>query len=91
MVLRDETINYALMTAASNYQEAGPQDLRTLESWFTGEVSHAGQYAGYPWPWKMKDRVMPRYEITGGPRVDTLKDGSKLIRKGGPLTFVRVQ
>ncbi len=90
MSMRDEGINYALFSAANSYSEPSDKDMSVLASWFTKEISLAGQYAGYPWPWKMVDRVMPRYEISGGPRIDTLKDGSKLIRKGSPFTFVRV-
>ena len=87
--IKDEAINYAAY-AATNYSVPTEEDLTTLQSWFDKEISLAGQYAGYPWPWKMKDRVMPQYEITGGPRVDTLKDGSKLIRKGSAFSFRRV-
>ena len=87
--IKDEAINYAAYSAA-NYSIPTEDDMTTLQSWFDKEISLAGQYAGYPWPWKMKDRVMPQYEITGGPRVDTLKDGSKLIRKGSAFTFRRV-
>ena len=79
-----------VMLSALNLHEPDEKELQVLQSWFGSEISLAGQYAGYPWPWKMKDRVMPQYEITGGPRVDTLKDGSKLIRKGEPFKFVRV-
>ena len=89
VTLRDEAINYAAFSAA-NYQVPTEQDLTVLQSWFDPEITLAGQYAGYPWPWKMKDRIMPQYEITGGPRIDTLKDGSKLIRKGSPFSFRRV-
>ncbi|OYT90064.1 MAG: hypothetical protein CFE43_20165 [Burkholderiales bacterium PBB3] len=90
VTLRDEAITAAAFAAANNYPEPSDQDLGVLQSWFDKEISLAGQYAGYPWPWKMKDRIMPQYEITGGPRVDTLKDGSKLIRKGSPFKFARV-
>ena len=90
MTMRDESINAAAFGAANSSHAPSDAELSVLQSWFTNEVSLAGQYAGYPWPWKMKDRVMPQYEISGGPRVDTLKDGSKLIRKGTPLRFVRV-
>ncbi|OYT90065.1 MAG: hypothetical protein CFE43_20170 [Burkholderiales bacterium PBB3] len=89
VALRDEAINLAAF-AAANYVAPSEADYTTLQSWFDKEINLAGQYAGYPWPWKMKDRVMPQYEITGGPRVDTLKDGSKLIRKGSPFSFRRV-
>lgn len=89
ITIRDEALNYAAF-AAANYQVPTVQDLSVLQSWFDPEINLAGQYAGYPWPWKMKDRVMPQYEITGGPRIDTLKDGSKLIRKGSPFSFRRV-
>jgi len=88
--MRDEAINYALFSVPGQFLEPDDKAMKTLESWFDPEISLAGQYAGYPWPWKMKDRVMPQYEITGGPRIDTLKDGSKLIRKGSPFKFVRV-
>ena len=89
VTIKDEAINFAAF-AAANYQVPTEQDLSVLQSWFDPEINLAGQYAGYPWPWKMKDRVMPQYEITGGPRIDTLKDGSKLIRKGSPFSFRRV-
>jgi len=94
LATRDEAINYAVLGSpnlfAALFSEPDEKDMKTLESWFGSEISLAGQYAGYPWPWKMKDRVMPQYEITGGPRIDTLKDGSKMIRKGSPFKFVRV-
>ncbi len=90
MTMRDEAINYAAFAAADRISQPTEQDMGVLQSWFDKEITLAGQYAGYPWPWKMKDRVMPQYEITGGPRVDTLKDGSKLIRKGAPFAFRRV-
>ncbi len=90
VTMKDEAINYALYSAANAFSEPTDKDMTVLQSWFESEISLAGQYAGYPWPWKMKDRVMPQYEITGGPRVDTLKDGSKLIRKGSTFKFTRV-
>jgi hypothetical protein len=50
-----------------------------------------GAYAGYPWPWEMEDRVMPRYDIVGGPRMRTLEDGTAVVLKQErPLTLVRV-
>jgi hypothetical protein len=70
--------------------EPTEKDLGVLQSWFDKEVSLAGQYAGHTWPYSGSDRVMPQYEMTGGPRVDLLKDGSKLIRKGDPFAFKRV-
>jgi hypothetical protein len=41
----------------------------------TQKASLFGQYAGYSWPWKTKDRVMPMYVITGGPTVKQIKGG----------------
>jgi hypothetical protein len=39
----------------------------------------------------MADRVMPRYDITGGPRIRTLSDGSTIVLKQeNALTITRV-
>lgn len=62
-----------------------------IQAQLTQEASVFGAYAGYPWPWKMADRVMPRYEITGGPRIKTMADGSTiLVAQKQPLTITKV-
>jgi hypothetical protein len=39
----------------------------------------------------MVDRVMPRYDITGGPRVRTMADGTTiLLKQESPLTITKV-
>lgn len=66
-------------------------DIDGLNGQLTQEASVAGAYAGYPWPWTMADRVMPRYDITGGPRIRTLPDGSTIVLKQeNALTITRV-
>jgi hypothetical protein len=66
-------------------------DIDGLGGQLTQEASVAGAYAGYPWPWKMADRVMPRYDITGGPRIRTTPDGSTIVMKQeSALTITRV-
>ena len=66
-------------------------DMDSIRGQLTQEASVTGAYAGYPWPWKAEDRVMPRYDITGGPRVKTLADGSTIILKQeAPLTITKV-
>jgi hypothetical protein len=73
----------------SRYTEQS--DIDGLGGQLTQEASVAGAYAGYPWPWKMVDRVMPRYDITGGPRIRTLPDGSTIVLKQEhALTITRV-
>ena len=57
----------------------------------TQEARVFGAYAGYPWPWKMADRVMPRYDITGGPRIKTMADGTTiLVKQQKALTITKV-
>jgi hypothetical protein len=66
-------------------------DIDGLGGQLTQEASVAGAYAGYPWPWTMADRVMPRYDITGGPRIRTTPDGSTIVlRQERALTITRV-
>jgi hypothetical protein len=66
-------------------------DIDGLGGQLTQEASVAGAYAGYPWPWTMADRVMPRYDITGGPRIRTMPDGSTIVlRQERALTITRV-
>ena len=66
-------------------------DVNSIMGQLTQEASVFGAYAGYPWPWKAEDRVMPRYDITGGPRVKTLADGSTiLLVQERPLTISKV-
>lgn len=66
-------------------------DIDSLKNQLTQETAVTGAYAGYPWPWPSSDRVMPRYEITGGPRIKTLVDGSTLVlRQTLPLTITKV-
>jgi len=78
--------------AAQYVNDSSTDDLDTLESWFAdGDVTLAGQYAGYPWPWKMKDRTMPLYEISGGPQKNTVSEnGDVMIREGTPFSFKKV-
>jgi hypothetical protein len=66
-------------------------DVNSIMGQLTQEASVFGAYAGYSWPWKAEDRVMPRYDITGGPRVKTLADGSTiLLVQERPLTISKV-
>jgi hypothetical protein len=66
-------------------------DVNSIMGQLTQEASVTGAYAGYPWPAKAEDRVMPRYDITGGPRVKTLADGSTIILvQENPLTITKV-
>lgn len=66
-------------------------DINDMQAGLIQEARVDGAYAGYPWPWKMVDRVMPRYDITGGPIIKTLRDGSTVILKQkSPLTIRRV-
>ncbi len=66
-------------------------DINSITGQLTQEASVTGAYAGYPWPWTMADRVMPRYEITGGPRIKTLADGSTiLLTQERPLSIAKV-
>jgi hypothetical protein len=62
-----------------------------MQSEFEQQATVTGAYAGYPWPWKMADRVMPRYDITGGPRIKTTPNGSTIVLgQEKPLTISRV-
>lgn len=66
-------------------------DIDSIKGQLTQTAYVYGAYAGYPWPWKMADRVMPHYEITGGPLVRKLQDGSTLfLKQRSPLTVRRV-
>ena len=85
-----QSAKYSANQAIDAVWEPTEKDLGVLQSWFDKEVSLAGQYAGRTWPYSGSDRIMPQYEMTGGPRVDLLKDGSKLSRKGDPFAFRRV-
>jgi hypothetical protein len=89
-------LNPTLMTAIVSiggteiYTQVTKQtDIDGLNGQLTQEASVAGAYAGYPWPWKMADRVMPRYDITGGPRIRTLHDGSTIVLKQEHALAVR--
>ena len=89
-------LNPTLMTAIASiggteiYTQVTKQsDIDGLNGQLTQEASVAGAYAGYPWPWKMEDRVMPRYDITGGPRIRTLPDGSTIVLKQENALAVR--
>lgn len=63
-------------------------NLDKMTAELTQSASLFGQYAGYTWPWKTADRVMPIYEITGGPTVTQLKDGGVLYQyQKTPLTI----
>ena len=54
----------------------------------TQKASLFGQYAGPDWPWKKVDRVMPIYEITGGPTVKQIQGGGVLYQyQTTPLTI----
>ena len=62
-----------------------------IQAEMTQEARVFGAYAGYPWPWKMADRVMPRYDITGGPRIKTMADGTTiLVKQQKALTITKV-
>jgi hypothetical protein len=58
--------------------EWNKEDLDKMTAQLTQEASLFGQYAGRDYPWKNVDRVMPMYEITGGPLVTQLKGGGVL-------------
>jgi hypothetical protein len=66
--------------------------LQAMLKWFGDGSSKfiAGQYAGHIWPYKMKDRVMPMYEITGGPIKTLIEEGNEIIREGTPMKFTRI-
>ncbi|RYX93941.1 MAG: hypothetical protein EOO28_16275 [Comamonadaceae bacterium] len=67
------------------------KDIDAFGGQLTQEASLTGAYAGYPWPWKMSDRVMPRYDITGGPRIRTYANGATVIlSQESGLTIKRV-
>ena len=66
-------------------------DVDGFDGQLTQQTSVTGAYAGYPWPWKMADRVMPRYNITGGPRIRTMADGTTvMLKQDSPLTITKV-
>jgi hypothetical protein len=72
-------------------RQAEQNDINAIKADLIQEASVAGAYAGYPWPWKISDRIMPRYDITGGPRIKTYPDGSTIVLKQlRPLTITRV-
>jgi hypothetical protein len=74
---------YTRMTAQS--------DVDGFDGQLTQQTSVTGAYAGYPWPWTMADRVMPRYNITGGPRIRTMADGTTvMLKQDTPLTITKV-
>lgn len=95
------TVQAMLPTAALGTAAVGATELHTrltqqsdidsIRGQLTQEASVTGAYAGYPWPWKKADRVMPRYDITGGPRIKTLADGSTiLLTQERPLSIAKV-
>jgi hypothetical protein len=65
---------------------------QAMLKWFGDGSSKfiAGQFAGHIWPYKMKDRVMPMYEITGGPIKTLIEEGNEIIREGTPMKFTRI-
>lgn len=66
-------------------------DVDEFNAQLTQQASVTGAYAGYPWPWPSSDRVMPRYDITGGPRIRTMPDGTTvLLKQDRPLTITKV-
>jgi hypothetical protein len=71
--------------------EWNQQDLDKMTAQLTQEVSLFGQYAGHDLPWKKVDRVMPMYEITGGPLVTQLKGGGVLYEdQKSPLKIRKI-
>lgn len=80
--------------AAANYtlDEMDAVYEAKIVKWFGDGSSKfiAGQYAGHLWPYKMKDRVMPMYEITGGPVRTLIEEGNEIIREGTPMKFTRI-
>lgn len=92
--IKDQGIELAKEHVMSTLTEPDDQQMKTLQSWFDSEIRLPGQYAGYPWPWPSSDRVMPQYEITGGPRIDQLPsapgENNVLIRKGKPFEMKKV-
>jgi hypothetical protein len=68
--------------------ELSQTKLDKMTAELTQSASLFGQYAGYPWPWKTVDRVMPIYEITGGPIRTQLQGGGVLYQyQKTPLTI----
>lgn len=71
--------------------EWNQKDLDKMTAQLTQEARLFGQYAGYDWPWKYVDRVMPTYEITGGPIVTQLKGGGVLFEyQKSPLKIRKI-
>jgi hypothetical protein len=67
------------------------EDLDKMTAQLTQEASLFGQYAGYDYPWKYVDRVMPIYEITGGPFVTQLQGGGVLYEyQKSPLKIRKI-
>ena len=60
--------------------EMNQSKLDKLTAELTQTVSLFGQYAGYPWPWDTADRIVPIYEITGGPIRTYLQEGGVLYQ-----------
>jgi len=60
--------------------ELNQPKLDKLTAELTQSASLFGQYAGYPWPAATKDRVVPMYEITGGPIRTYLQEGGVLYQ-----------
>ena len=66
-------------------------NLDKMTAELTQEASLFGQYAGYTWPWSNADRVMPIYQITGGPSRTQLTGGGVLFQfQKTPLTIKKI-
>ena len=51
----------------AQFQEATQAEIDEIVATFSQTDVKAGVYAGYPWPWKSKDRIKPLWVVTGGP------------------------
>jgi hypothetical protein len=72
-------------------QLAEQKDIDAIKAELVQEAVVAGAYAGPPWPAAMSNRVMPRYDITGGPHIVNNQDGSiSILKQAQPLRITRV-
>jgi hypothetical protein len=98
-------VGQALMDAATGLPLAGAllgaealithvaqqKDIDAIRADLVQEAVVVGAWAGWDWPAPMSWRVMPRFDITGGPHIKTLSDGSIVVLKQQhPLRITRV-
>jgi hypothetical protein len=88
---RSDAIGDITVNQIKQIQGETQAEINAVKQQMVQETVVAGAYAGYPWPWPMSKRVMPKYEIVGGPRIRKTETGvTMILEQERPLALVRV-